>query len=399
VYQLIRDRWRYQETLLTLCTAAFFVTMFGRLAISAVVPNVAARFDVSTSLIGTALTGMWLTYALAQFPSGIMAGRVGARLVILLSVAGTGLSTLVILSSPAFGVFALGTVLLGAAAGLHYSVATTLLTGTYDEIATAIGVHNSGGPIAGLVAPIVVSWVAVTFSWRLAVGHTLLIALLVGGLFVWKVRPTPPRHPDRSVRTQVDLGRARALLSRPSIAFTAVIAIVADFTWQGISSFLPVFFVQFHGYSQTMAGTLFAAYFLIQGTLQVGVGMIADRFGRDLAIGGCMVSSIAGIALLVVGSGLLPVLAGVLLLGIGMGWGAAVFPRFMDHLPGDERGTGFGLIRTVYMVVAASGSVVVGVLASTVGWAGSFLFLTVLLGSVCCLLVGNHWFGLGEPST
>lgn len=389
-------QWRYQETLLTLCTAAFFVTMVGRLAISAVVPNIASQFNVSTSLIGFALTGMWITYALAQFPSGIFANIVGERCIILVSIGGTGLSALIILLSPVFGIFIIGTVLLGAVAGLHYSVATTLLTRTYNKIGTAIGIHNSGGPVAGLVSPIVVSWLAVSYGWRPAVGLTLVLAAPVFVLFFWKVRPTPPQQPDQLLGDQFSMREISELLSRPAIIFTAVIAVIADFAWQAISSFLPTFFVQYYGYSQTLAGGLFAAYFLIQGTLQVGVGILADRFGRDLAIGACMVSAISGLLLLVLRSEFLLVSLGVVLLGLGMGWGAAVFPRFMDNLSDDEQSMGFGLIRTVYMVVAASGSVVVGILATAFGWASSFLCLVGLLGIVCCLLVANRWINVEE---
>lgn len=69
----------------------------------------------------------------------------------LAAVVGTGLTTLLIAVAPVFGVFVLGTILLGATTGLHYSVATALLTRTYDDISTAISLHDAGGPFAGLV--------------------------------------------------------------------------------------------------------------------------------------------------------------------------------------------------------------------------------------------------------
>lgn len=387
--------WQYRETVLAVCTLALFVTVFGRLAISPVVPDIVVEFDVSRTQIGAALTCMWLAYALTQFPSGILADRYGERLIILISVAGTGLTTLIIVLAPGFGVFVLGTILLGGVAGLHYSVATTLLTRIYDGTGTAIGVHNSGAPLAGLATPVVISWVAVRYDWRPALFLTAIVAFLVFILAFWRTRPIEPSNPDRSMREQFKLEPIFALLLRPPIVFTGTIAIITEFSWQAVASFLPAFLAQYHGLSTTVSGILFGLYFLSQGVLQVGVGAIADRFGRDLAIGICMISGIAGFSLLIVGPSTELMAVGAFLLGIGMAWGAAVFPRLMDRLFEDEQGFGFGLFRTVYMTISASGSVVVGSFADLFGWAVAIGFLAVLLAVVCLLLVTNYVLDLG----
>ncbi|QSG03434.1 MFS transporter [Natranaeroarchaeum sulfidigenes] len=389
-------RWRYRETVLALVTLAFFVTMVGRLAISPVVPEITAEFEVSNAFVGAALTGMWLTYAFAQFPSGLLADRYGERPIILVSVGGTGLTAILVVTAPSFGVFFLGTVSLGVMAGLHYSVATTLLSRTYDDnLGTAVGIHNSGAPIAGLVTPVVVSWAAIRYGWRPAVAITALVAIPATLLFARYVHPTEPQRPDQRVRDRLEPGAMVELLSRPKIAFTAVIALVADFTWQGLASFLPTFFAAHRGHSATLAGVAFAAYFVVQGILQVWVGSLADRYGRDRAIALCFGTSILGLAFLVGVPGPAGLVAGILLLGLGMGWGAAVFPRFMDNLSADEQGAGFGLVRTVYMIVASSGSVVVGLLADLYGWAVSFGALIGLLGLVLVLVLVNLRFDLG----
>ncbi|ELZ04058.1 major facilitator superfamily protein [Natrialba chahannaoensis JCM 10990] len=38
-------RWRYRETVLAPCTLAFFVTMYGRIATSPVVPSITTLFS------------------------------------------------------------------------------------------------------------------------------------------------------------------------------------------------------------------------------------------------------------------------------------------------------------------------------------------------------------------
>ena len=389
------SRWRYRETVLTLCTLAFFATMVGRLAISPVVPIITAEFGVSNSLVGVALTGMWMAYFASQFPSGILADRFGERPIILVAVGGTALASAFLALAPLFALFVLGTVLLGSVAGLHYSVATTLLTRTYDEIGTAIGVHNSGGPAAGLIAPPVAAWIGVRYGWRPAVAIGTAMAIPVFALFAWRIRPTEPRRPDESMADRLQLEPVLELLARPQIAFPICLAIAGAFVWQATSSFLPAFLVAHRGQSTELAGVVFGGYFVVQAITQVGVGAISDRYGRDFATAGCMVLSAAGFALLIAVPGTVALVAAVVLVGTGLGWGAALLPRFMDVLSDAERGAGFGLIRTVYGFIGALGSVVTGLLADLFGWGVAFGVLAGLLVLVFAALVVNWALSLG----
>jgi MFS transporter, YNFM family, putative membrane transport protein len=372
-------RWHYRNTVLALCTLAFFVTMFGRLAVSPLVPMITDEFAVSNAIIGASLTGMWLAYGLAQFPSGILGDRYGERVVILTALGGTSVACLLIAVAPAFWVFLVASVVLGAFAGLHYSVATTLLSRIHDNVGTAVGVHNSGATVAGLVAPAAVTWVAVAFGWRPAVALTAGIGLLGFALFLRSVRPTEPQRPSISIREQLELHTLGELLSRPPIAFMLTAAIIGEFVWQGAASFLPVFLLEHGGYSSSIAAIGFSAYFVSQGFAQVGVGWVSDRFGRDRATAGCFLVGAAGIALLVAGSGVVATALGIALLGVGMSFEAALLPRVLSALSAEERGTGFGLIRTAYVITASLGSVVVGFVADVFGWGASFGFLAALL--------------------
>ncbi len=388
-------RWRYRETVLALCTLAFFVTMVGRLAISPVVPEIVETFAVSNAVVGLALTGMWLTYGLAQYPSGVLADRYGERRVILLAVGGTTLAGLAVAVTPLFALFVLATVALGAVAGLHYSVATTLLARTYDDVGTAIGVHNSGATVAGLLTPVVVAWITVRFGWRPAVAVVALVGVPATAIFAWKVRPTEPRRPKTPLRDRFQLTATTELLSRPTIAFTLVIAVVGEFAWQGTASFLPTFLIQHHGASTTLAGVVFSAYFVVQGVAQIGVGAVSDRIGRDRSIAGCMLAGVVGFGLLVTAPGLVSIFVGVTLVGVAMSFGPALMPRFLREFSAEEQNTGFGLVRTVYMIVASLGSVAVGLLADLFGWAVSFGFLAASLAVVLLALSANWALELG----
>ncbi|WP_066418559.1 MFS transporter [Halorubrum aethiopicum] len=387
--------WRYRHTVLTLCMLAFFVTYFARLAISPVVPFITADFDVSNTAVGVALSGMWLAYGLSQFPSGILADRFGERRVILVAVGGTTAASLLLALAPVFPAFVLIAFLLGLVAGLHYAVATTLLSRTFDDLGTAVGLHSIGGPLAGLVAPVAAAWVGVRYGWRPGVALAALVGVPIFAVFAWRIRPTEPRRPDQPMRDRLRLGPLVELLSRPSVLLPLAIATIGTYVTQGVISFLPTFLVDFRGYSPSFAGGVFSAFFVVRAGAQVAIGRLSDRAGRDGAIGMAMLSGALGAAGFVALPGYVGLAVAVLLAGFGSSFFSAIDPRFMDAMSETERGAGFGLVRTVYTVIGSAGSVGVGLTADLFGWAVSFGVLAGLFGVAFLVIAANALLGTG----
>ena len=361
--------------------------MAARLVISPVVPSIGDAFGVPNGALGLALTGMWMGYAAAQFPSGLLADRYGERSIILVAVGGTAVASAMLAFAPTYPVFLVGATGLGIVAGLHYSVATSLLTRTTDQIGTAIGIHTAGAPVAGVLVPMAAGAVGAWLGWRWALALGVVFALPVTALVLYVIRPRSPVRPHESVWSRVRLRPLLNVLRRPPIFRTVILSAVGMFVWQATASFLPAFLVAHHGFSAATAGALFSGYFLVQGLTQPGIGTLSDRIGRDAAASLAIGVGIVGYGLLVVGSGLTLAIVSVSLAGLSMGWGAALMPKFMDHLDDHERSSGFGLVRTVYMMLGAAGSVVTGFVADLLGWDVAFLGLALLLVGMLAVLI------------
>lgn len=387
--------WRYRHTVLTLCTLAFFGTMVARLVISPVVPGITEEFDVNNGMVGLALSGMWAGYALTQFPSGLLGDRFGYRTIILMAIGGTALASAGLVLAPTYPAFLVLTIVLGVATGLHYSPASTFLTREFDKTGRAIGVHVTGGPIAGLLAPIAAAFVGAHYGWRAAIALGAVVAVPVFVLFLFVVRPTAPGHPDRAIRDRFELATLATLLSRSEIVYTIGLSVIGAFSWQATASFLPAFLVAHHGFSGTDAGVLFAVYFLVQGATQPFLGSASDRFSRESIVFVAWSFGLLGYATLILSHHVVAVLAGVACVGVAMGWGAPLQSRFMDVLGDDEQGMGFGLVRTIYMILGASGSVVVGATADVMGWSVSFGLLCAFLALGLVGIALNRVLGLG----
>lgn len=372
------DVLQYRYVVLTLCTLAFTATMVARLVISPVIPDITTAFSVSKGAIGLALSGMWAAYALAQFPSGVLADRIGERRVILIAVGVTAITSLLLAIAPSYWVFAITVIALGGGAGLHYSVATTFLARHFKQVGRAIGIHVAGGPIGGLVAPVAAAAVAARYGWRTAMLLGAVVAIPVFALFWQQIDPTPPQRPDLQMRSRFEIEPLLELLGRRQIRYTTVMAVGGAFTWQATASFLPSFLIQYHDFTAARASVLFSVYFVVHGLTQPVLGSISDRFGRDIVTTFVFGSGIVGYGALVTGSGVV-LLGAIPLVGLSMSWGAPLQSRFIDILSQEERAAGFGLVRTVYMILGAFGSVVVGVLSDIAGWKVAFGALVLLL--------------------
>jgi len=221
------------------------------------------------------------------------------------------------------------------------------------------------------------------------------VALPVFALYWWRVPATPPQHPDRSMVEQFQFGLLVRLLSRPQIAYTTLLAILGYFTWQAFASFFPTFLVEYRGFSSQRASLVFGAVFALAALGLPVLGRVSDRVGRDAVLALSFTSNAVGYLLLLGGSGLATTIAGVAALGFGMSWGGVLNSRFMDGFSDAERGTGFGLVRMVAMLVSSLGSVVVGTLAEHLNWPVAYGLVVALLAFAVLSLVVNRALRLG----
>jgi len=385
----------YESTVLFSCTLAFFVTAFGRLALSPLVPQITATFGISNAEIGIALTGMWAAYSATQFPSGLLADRYGERVIVLVALAGTGIASLAVAFAPTYPVFVLGAVLLGAVGGLHYSAATTLLSRTYENIGMAIGIHNIGMPAGGVIAPAIASWVGIQYGWRPAALLVVGIAVPVLALFALTVRSREPPASGEAIRDRIKIEQIVPILSSPPAVFTVCLGVISMFVVIGLFTFVPTFLVEYSGYGTGVAGGIFAAFFVLLVPLQVAIGYVSDMVGRDWTLAGCFVACWCGILLLLFESGHISLAVSLTLVALGSSAIPVIDSRLVDQFSGTNVGMEFGLLRAMYGLVGGVGAGVVGALADLFSWAvsfGSLAGVSLLTALAVCI---NRYLSLG----
>ncbi len=384
-----------RNVVLASAVAANFGQFGARIAISPFVLAIAATFGRSKSEVGLVLTLMWAIYALFQFPSGVFADRHGERRVVLLALGLATVGAVSVAWAPTFLAFALAAVVLGSGAGMYFPAGTALLDGRFDQTGQAFSVHSAGGPVAGLAVPVGASLVAARMGWRVGV-LAGAVAAAVGFLAIaFAMGPTPAASPETRVRDRLIPDTAVDILSRPRVAFTTLLGVLGMYVFQAFVSFFPAFLQEYHGLSTEGSSFATGVAFVLIATALPLVGRAGDSVGHDVFLVVPFLVTAAGFATLLVPAGRPAIAAGVLLVGVGLTWGGVLQSRFMREFADDERGTGFGLVRTTFVLLGSVGSAATGFLAETGGWLLAVGVVVLLLVLAAALVAGNRLFGLG----
>ena len=165
-----------------------------------------------------------------------------------------------------------------------------------------------------------------------------------------------------------------------AVLLASGVMILSIFTYQALLSFLPTYLVEIKGLDQGAAAVLFGALFVFGAVVQFAAGHVADQHGERRAVLALIALATASLLALPFSRGLLALAVVVPLLGVRIGIGPLASAFVVRELPSSVQGSGWGLLRTVYFGIGATGSSVIGVLADAGLFDAGFLFLGALTG-------------------
>ncbi|WP_439028119.1 MFS transporter [Haloarchaeobius sp. DT45] len=385
---------------LVLTALIWFLAKFLRYAFPPLFGTLQSTYGVSNAVVGSAFTALMLAYAAMQFPSGLLADRVGGVRVVTAGAIVAAVSALALSIPLPFAVFVGVMVFVGAGTGAHKTVAVRLLSRVYPaRTGRALGVMDTFGAFGGVVAPAAVVWALAAggVEWHVVFLGGGIAGLVLAGLFRWRV---PRRLPEEPARERGDGGASayRALFSDRWFLVFVGVTVLFSFAYNGAVAFLPLYLEEAAGLSPATAGTLYSSLFLVS-LVQVVTGDVSDRLGRLTVIGGTLALATVGLALVVaLPRSPLPVLAAsVVAFGLGShGFRPVRGAYLVELIPDSVAGGGLGVVRTALMGVGAVAPAVVGIVSDIAGFQPAF---AVLLGSLAAGLVLVGVLAVGESRT
>lgn len=358
------------------------MTLGTRYAFPVLFPDLRSAFGFDLSTLGALYTLLWVTYAVGQFPAGLFGDRLGDRRMLVFSAAlsAGALSVVGLATGP--GPLVVGAFLFGATSALYGPARFTIMTRIYSEYdGTAIGLTQSAGHVGNTVIPAGAGIIAATLSWRIGFLYTIPL-FLIAAAGLWIVIPddadTLEGGRDGSVPS---VGSIReivvATLFPLTLTLTTILAIQM-FVIQGATGFYPTYLIQEKGLPPATAATLFGLLFASGAATQPLTGALGDAVGTRRALLLVLGALVASLPLITVATTVPHLVAVTVLLSSAFGISPIVIPRLTAALPAAIRGSGLGLLRTGYFLVASFGSFVVGSFAERGLFDESFFLLGAL---------------------
>lgn len=288
---------------------------------------------------------------------------------------------LTIVLSSGLPFFILGLGLLGLGTGIYGTPRLTVLSDTYpDQTATAISVHSAFGNLGNAGLPVVATVVAGWFAWRGGIAISIPMFILITAAF-WvliPVRTSPQMDSDQDGSQREALRRILAGLNNRSIIVATLIMICLGIVWQGFTAFLPTYLFDIKGLSEQTSALALGAFFICGGVTQPVTGRLADQYGERRIVGLAAAGTVVALVSFLFVDSRVALLALSVLAGVQLTVWPILFAYVSQALSDEVQGSGFGLLRTLFLYIGAFGPILIGVLADVDLFNESMLLLAAL---------------------
>lgn len=281
-------------TVAALLTLAHFFGDSLNSMLSALLPTLQARFDLTGTTLALLVATMWFSSSMMQPVFGALADRVSRRAVASLGVIANAAFLSLIGVVPTvwllFGILLAGG--FGSAALHPVGTSVARMSGGRNK-GLAIGLFSAGGMIGFAVGPVVILYVISTFGF----GATpwLMVPGVILGALLWFLLPkdeqssgeTPSKHDHRKIFDS-------RLLFGP-VGLLTVSGILASLSLVNFHSAVPLWLVENRGLAadSPVIGWTLGAFSLAAGVSGVISGALAGRVSRRLLVPGSMLLAVA----------------------------------------------------------------------------------------------------------
>jgi ACS family glucarate transporter-like MFS transporter len=380
------------------------VAYLDRTNISIAGVQIARDYHVDNTHLGWVFSAFLIGYAAFQIPAGLLARRLGARLLLTLSVAWWSLFTILTALVPptiagALWILALVRLALGAGEATIYPAIAQFVERWFpiEERGKANGIIFGGVGIGSGLTPPLVTAIILHLGWRASFWFSAFLGLSVGAVWFIAARNTPEEHSSVSANELAHIAARRRLSgddahagksSPPWLAiFTSPSVVAVTLSYSAFGYVAWIFFSWFYIYMAQVRGLNLkaSAYYSMLPFVAMTIGCLLGGVVSDwlairysLRLGRCLLPGIAltvTSVLLVVGSRARSPAAAAVILALGAGVlyiAQSGFWAVTADIAGEHVGIVSGIMNMGAQIGGACTASLTPLIAAHFGWEMSF---------------------------
>jgi len=359
-----------RRALVTVCTAGFaFSANYTNHA--PMVPALRAEFGFNQASAGLLTTGIFLTHALMQVPSGRLADRLGPVRVLAAALAWVALGNFAIAFAGAYWQLLFWKTFAGVGTGACFTAGARYIVSVFEGRDLHVAQGCFGGSIvlgSGFVI-FAIPQLSGAFGWRGAfLGST---AVAIGAATLWMAAAPRPQHTAKHAGSLAEVARNPELWRLGVLQMASFGLVIVVGTW--ITTLLKNDFQM----PIQRAGLLGSLVLLLGIVTRPLGGWLAHRMPVTTLLRSALVLNAAACAALAWGQWIGLTFLAIVALGAGCGLPyAGIFGRAATLFPG-RAGAAMGLVNMVGILMILLGAPAVGYLAD---WTGQFRTSFLALG-------------------
>jgi predicted MFS family arabinose efflux permease len=357
-----------------------FLTLVDLFAAQAILPTLAAMYDVAPSAMGVAVNASTIGMAAAGLGVALVSHRLPRRGGIWVSLALLSIPTVLLAHAPDLATFTA----LRICQGVFMSAAFTLTMAYLSE-------QNTGAATAGALAAYITGNVASNLVGRLissAVASTAGVAInfyafaalnLAGAALVFMTLAAAPAMAVASVDMRRSaVARIAAHLRNPCLVASFGIGFCVLFAFLGVFTYVNFVLAAPPLSLPPMALGLVYFVFLPSMVTTPMAGALAGRFGPRPTFFASLGLALAGLPLLLAGT-IAPVIAGMTMVAVGTFFAQATATGFVGRAAKADRAAASGIYLASYYLGGLAGAWVIGQVYDQGGWVPAVAVVAISL--------------------
>jgi predicted MFS family arabinose efflux permease len=366
---------------------AMFALQLSNLGFSPLLPSIQQEFGMSFTQLGL-FTGLYgLLAMLLSVPAGVGARRFGEKPVLALGLLGVAAGSVLLGEAwnfasaitfrglTIFGYrFAFVSVLIAVALTAPPSLRgrTMGALGATSALASVVGAPLGGVLVGGL-------------GWRLAILGYAAMAVL-GALVFWLFYQ-PSANPDQREPSTLHGAANRSAFRSPVVWMLALVVGLGGFGQFTVTYFVPSVAKALFGLDATAAGLIISTGYLTAIVVNLGIGLLADRFNKLLVLGGVFIVLSAASASLAIENLVIFRVATATVIGFGFTAANQLYGLAGAVMPRHEAGHAMGVVSLGAGLFGYFGPQMLGILRDLTGSFAAGFYMVAVADVVTLMLI------------